>query len=82
MTNFPDRDMRQPDYDYSGSFPGNSPMMIIGVVVVVLILGGLWYNFSSSSGVRPQPNQGAIQQMTQPAAPTTSPAIPAPTPKP
>ena len=82
MTNFPDRETQQPRYDYSNSIPGNSPMWIIGIVVVVLMLGSLLFNFSGPAGVRSSPNQGAVQQMTQPATPTTSPNTPSPTPKP
>jgi hypothetical protein len=79
MTNFPDRNTQRPgyDYDYSGSIPGNSPMWIIGALVVALVLGGLWYGLSGPSGVRSPPSQGANQPTTQPAAPTNS-----PTPKP
>jgi hypothetical protein len=79
MTNFPDRDTRPGYYDYMGSAP-NSPMLIIGIVVGVLIVGGLIYSFSGATGV--SPNQGATHQITQPAAPTTSPALPSPNPKP
>jgi hypothetical protein len=79
MTNFPDRDSRPGYYDYMGSAP-NSPMLIIGIIVAVLIVGGLIYNFGGPAGGNP--NQGATHQITQPAAPTTSPAMPSPTPKP
>ena len=82
MTNFPDRETQRPGYDYSSSIPGNSPMWIIGIVVVVLILGSLLFNFGGPAGVRSLPDQGATQQMTQPTTPMTSPNMPSPTPKP
>jgi len=82
MTNFPDRETQRPGYDYTSSVPGNSPMWIIGIVVVVLIFGSLLFNFGGPAGTHSPADQGSIQHMTQPAPPTTSPATPSPTPKP
>jgi hypothetical protein len=79
MTNFPERDTRR--YDYMDS--GNAPMWIIGLVaVVVLILGMLWVGSNVPVRDNTTPDQAAIRHMIQPPAPTTSPAVPSPTPKP
>lgn len=78
----PDDDMQRP-YDYSRSIPtDSSALWIIGSVVVLLIVGVLWYVASGPSRVGPALDQPAIQHTTQPPAPTAPPTEPSTTPKP
>jgi hypothetical protein len=78
MTNFPHRDTQQPGYDYSGSFPTNAPLWIIGGVIVVLLFGIL---MASNTTVDRSPLNQSIEQTNPPVAPTTSPKAPSPTPQ-
>jgi hypothetical protein len=79
---FPDRNMERSGFSgdqYPIGGVGNSPMWMIVVVAVVAVLGLMFY-FGSASSVHVAPDQGAIQQPTQPApipAPAPSPTKPA-----
>lgn len=82
MSSFPDEDMQQP-YEYTSSASRDSaPMWVIGSIVVLLVLGMVWYGLSGPARVGPAPDQPAIQHTTQPPAPTAPPAEPSTTPKP
>ena len=81
MTNFPNRDMEQSFYEDSRTRPGITTGWIVAIGAAVLIVIGLIYHFGGVSMDHPQANPAAIQQTTQPAAPTTSPKLPSPTPQ-
>jgi hypothetical protein len=80
MTNFPNREMEQSFYEDSRTRSGMTGW-IIAIGAAVLIVIGLIYNFGGVSMDHPQVNPAAIQQTPQPAAPTTSPKLPSPTPQ-
>ena len=74
---FPDRNMERSGLsgnNYPIGAVGNSPMWMIVVVVVLAVLGLMFY-FGSAPSSHIAPDQGAIQQQTQPpAVPATSPS--------
>ncbi len=85
----PDRDMQQRSRNaYSGvpgqlpsdansGLPGNSPMLVVGLVIAVVAVGGLIYSFGGHRmGNQTGPNSSPAHQITEPATPAT----PAPSP--
>ena len=64
MTNFPDRETQRPGYDYSDiNTGGSAPMWILGAIVVLVILGMVWYGASGPARVGPAPR--AVQRSVQ-----------------
>jgi hypothetical protein len=81
QTNFPLKNTEQSFYEDSRSWSDNIGGWIIAIVLAILIVAALVYNFGGVSMDHPQTNPAANQQPAQPAPPTTSPKMPAPNPQ-
>jgi hypothetical protein len=81
QTNFPLKNTEQSFYEDSRSWSDNIGGWIIAIVLAILIVAALVYNFGGVSMDRPQINPAATQQPAQPAPPAPSPKMPAPNPQ-
>jgi hypothetical protein len=73
MTNFDRDEMLRHGVDPTGARSGNAPALIGAAVVIVLLVGAVWYGFKGADMNSAPP---AHQPMTE------APAVPAPQPSP
>lgn len=85
MANFDRDDMRRPGSGASGyASAENAPVLIGAAVVVVVLIGMVWYSFSGPSEIPNPPDTGAMHQTTTPPlappppSPMKGPAAPKP----
>jgi hypothetical protein len=81
MTSFDRDDLRRPGYyTSSGVAAGSAPILIGAAVVVVLLVGAVWYGFKGVEMTN-SPGSAPMHQTTTESAAPMPPAQPAP-PKP
>lgn len=79
MANFDRDDIRRPGYESLGLMRdrGNTPILVGAAVVLVLLVGAVWYSFKGGE-MNTSSTPAPMHQTTTAPAPGPAPAAPAP----